>query len=144
MGARDDRALGELLRAAGDGVHRHVGRAAGRAREGEAGAEGDEVVRGERERGAREAERGDQARGDPQTPAVKCPPGQQHRRQRTHPDEQQRQTELAVVDAGLVLDARDRGAPRAPEGAEGGEGDVGGRDQIARQAANVAARLNAR
>ena len=56
MGAGDDRALGELLRAAGDGVHRHVRRAAGGARERQARAERDEVVRGEREPRAREAE----------------------------------------------------------------------------------------
>ena len=107
------------------------------------GAERDEVARGQREPGARDAQQRDQARGDPQAPAVERPPDQQHRRQRARTDEQQREAELAVIDAGLVLDARDRRAPGAPERAEGGEGDVGGRDQAAGQAAKVAAWLSA-
>ena len=100
-------------------------------------------MRGEREPGAREAQQRDQARGDPQAEAVERAPGQQHRRQRARADEQQREPELAVIDARLVLDARDRRAPRAPERAERGEGDVRGRDQVAGQAAKVAAGLSA-
>ena len=98
-----------------------------------------EVVRGEREPGAGEPEQRDDARGDPQAPAVERAADQQHRRQRARADEQQREPELTVIDPGLVLHARDRRAPRAPERAEGGEGDVGRGDQVARQAAKVAA-----
>ena len=143
MGAGDDRALGELFRAAGDGVHRHVRRAAGRTRERQPRAQRDEVVRGQRERRAREAEQRDQARGDPQAEAVERAPREQHRRQRARADEQQRQAELPVIDARLVLDARDRRSPCAPERSERGEGDVGRRDQVAGKRPIVAAVISA-
>ena len=54
-------------------------------------------------------------------PVVDERPGRAHRHEGTGADAQQRDAELAVVDAGVRLHGGQRRAPGAPEGAEGGE-----------------------
>ena len=101
-----------------------------RADQGQPDAQAGQVHRRQRQAGTDDAEQADAAGGDLQAPAVERAAGQQHRGQGTGADEQQREAELPVADAGLVLDARHRRAPDAPERAEGGECHDGG-DQAA-------------
>jgi hypothetical protein len=129
--AGDHRAPGQHLGTAGDGVDRDVGRAGRGAGDREPGAQAREIAGAEREPGADDAQQRDHAGTDAQAPAIERPADEQHRGQRARADEQQRDPEAAVVDAGLVLHSRHRRAPDTPEAAESGEGDVGGRDELA-------------
>jgi hypothetical protein len=133
VGAGDDRPAGDLLGPSGNRVHGHVGRSAGGADQGQPRAQARQIHRGQRQTGTGDAERADDHARDRQPPPIEGPAGQQHRGESTRAHEQQGEAELTVIDPGLLLDPRHRGAPSAPEGAERSECHVRRDDQVPRR-----------
>jgi hypothetical protein len=102
------------------GVDGHVDRARGRAEHEQRRTQRERRggQPGQRRRGRERDERRRQRR---RAPAIDRGARQAHREQRAGADAQQRHPELAVVDPRVRLHRRQRSAPRAPEGTEGGE-----------------------
>ena len=120
MGQAHHRPAGGGLAAHALGVDGDVDRARGRAQDEQRGAQARRRGRQPGQHG-RAAEGGERRRQRRRAPPVDECPGQAHREQGAGADAQQRDAELAVVDAGVRLHRGQRGAPRAPEDAEGGE-----------------------
>ena len=120
MGQAQHRAARGGLGAHALGVDGDVDRPGGRAQDEQRRAQARGRGRQPGERG-RAREGGERRRERGPAPAVDERPRQAHRKQGAGADAQQGDPELAVVDAGVRLHRGQRGAPCAPEDAEGGE-----------------------
>ena len=120
VGQAHHRAAGGRLAAHALGVDGDVDRAGRRPEDEQRGAQRRGRGRQPRQH-RRRGEGAERRRQCRRAPAIEDPARQPHREQRARADAQQRQPELPVADARVVLDRRQRRSPAAPERAEGGE-----------------------